>query len=114
MEKRVLLAVVLSFLVLYGYQALFPPPKPADTPATATSPQSSPVAPGATSTPGAAEQPAPQSAPAPIAERTPSAPVVADSTERDITFESPSVRAVFTTRGGALKSWRLKKYPGSC
>ena len=29
MEKRVLLAVALSFLVLYGYQALFPPPKPA-------------------------------------------------------------------------------------
>ena len=29
MEKRVLLAVVLSFVVLYGYQALFPPPKPA-------------------------------------------------------------------------------------
>ena len=28
MEKRVLLAVVLSFVVLYGYQALYPPPKP--------------------------------------------------------------------------------------
>ena len=27
MEKRVLLAVVLSFIVLYGYQALFPPPQ---------------------------------------------------------------------------------------
>ncbi len=28
MEKRVLIAVALSFLVLYGYQAFFPPPKP--------------------------------------------------------------------------------------
>ena len=28
MEKRVLQAVFLSFLVLYAYQALFPPPKP--------------------------------------------------------------------------------------
>ena len=28
MEKRVLLAVVLSFIVLYGYQAMFPPPDP--------------------------------------------------------------------------------------
>ena len=26
MERRVLIAVLLSFLVLYGYQALFPPP----------------------------------------------------------------------------------------
>ena len=25
MERRVLIAVLLSFLVLYGYQALFPP-----------------------------------------------------------------------------------------
>ena len=32
MEKRVLLAVFLSFLVLYGYQALFPPPKPRPIP----------------------------------------------------------------------------------
>jgi hypothetical protein len=34
MERRVLIAVLLSFLVLYGYQALFPPPpepKPAQT-----------------------------------------------------------------------------------
>ena len=36
--------------------------------------------------------------------------MVADAAERDITFENESVRAVFTTRGGALKSWRLKKY----
>ena len=28
MEKRVLIAVVLSFLVLYGYQALFVKPAP--------------------------------------------------------------------------------------
>src|SRR5687768_3085072 len=112
MEKRVLLAVVLSFVVLYGYQALFQPPKPANTPATGAPPQAAPVAPGAT-TPGAAAPPAAQSAPATVAERTASAPVVADSAERDITFESPSVRAVFTTRGGALKSWRLKKYQGT-
>ena len=30
--------------------------------------------------------------------------------ERDVTFENDAVSAVFTTRGGALKSWRLKKY----
>jgi hypothetical protein len=40
MEKRVLIAVLLSFLVLYGYQAMFPPP--ADE--TQKPPQSSKVA----------------------------------------------------------------------
>ena len=34
MEKRVLLAVVLSFVVLYGYQALFPPPEASAGPQT--------------------------------------------------------------------------------
>ena len=39
MEKRVLLAIVLSFVVLYGYQAMFPPrelPAPTETQAPAT------------------------------------------------------------------------------
>jgi YidC/Oxa1 family membrane protein insertase len=108
MEKRVLLAVVLSFVVLYGYQALFPPPKPADKSAAGASGQASPAS-RAAGTP-AATQPAANNAPAPTAEQNTSVPVVADSAERDITFENPAVRAVFTTRGGALKSWRLKNY----
>jgi len=109
MEKRVLLAVVLSFVVLYGYQALFPPPKPLDKGVTgAPAPQGSPAsaAPGA---PAAAPPPA-NGAAVPAAEQATSAPVVGDSAERDITVENPAVRAVFTTRGGTLKSWRLKKY----
>ena len=51
--------------------------------------------------------------PPPAAEpgrRRSAAPLVADTAERDITFENDAVSAVFTTRGGALKSWRLKKY----
>ena len=40
MEKRVLLAVVLSFVVLYGYQAMFPPPEPAIPAKTASAPPS--------------------------------------------------------------------------
>ena len=47
MERRVLLAVILSFLVLYAYQALFPPPsdqpaqqrKPVQSSKTATAPK---------------------------------------------------------------------------
>lgn len=107
MEKRVLLAVVLSFIVLYGYQAIFPPPKP--VPPAAAIPQP-PVAaqPGPAGTPPveAATPVPPGAAPAQPAP----APLVADSAERDIVLENQSVRAIFTTRGGALKSWRLKKY----
>ena len=55
--------------------------------------------------PAAQPEAVPQPAVAPAA-----AALVADSAERDIRFENESVTAVFTTRGGALKSWRLKKY----
>jgi YidC/Oxa1 family membrane protein insertase len=97
MEKRVLLAVLLSFLVLYGYQALFPPPEP---------PKPGPKP--AQSEPTAAEPAKGQEAPQ--VQPVEAAPVLSDSAERDVTFENDSVSAVFTTRGGALKSWRLKKY----
>jgi YidC/Oxa1 family membrane protein insertase len=96
MEKRVLLAVLLSFVVLYGYQALFPPPEPAK-PGAKPAPASEPAQP-------AAGHEAPQVQP------IEAAPLLSDSAERDVTFENDSVSAVFTTRGGALKSWRLKKY----
>jgi YidC/Oxa1 family membrane protein insertase len=35
---------------------------------------------------------------------------VAATSEQDVVVESPSVVALFTTRGAVLKSWRLKKY----
>ena len=110
MEKRVLLAVVLSFVVLYGYQAMFPAPKPQPKPATAAGSTS-----GQDKGAAAATAAAPATAAATPSSTPPAAPaaalLVGDTEERDITFESPSVSAVFTTRGGALKSWRLKKYP---
>jgi YidC/Oxa1 family membrane protein insertase len=104
MEKRVLLAVILSFVVLYGYQALYPPPKPQPKAGAATT--GTPPA-GTANTPAAAA--APDAAAKPTAAPS-AAMVVGDTTERDIAFENESVKAVFTTRGGALKSWRLKKY----
>ncbi len=109
MEKRVLLAVVLSFVVLYGYQALFPSPTARrPNPASATAPAASPAAPAA----GTQSSPGPATAEAPAAEST--APVaealVHDTVERDIPVEGPEVQAVFSTRGGVLKHWRLKRY----
>jgi YidC/Oxa1 family membrane protein insertase len=109
MEKRVLLAILLSFVVLYGYQAMFPPPEPPKTQTAQSKPApAAPAAPTAvTATPQAANASAPVEAPAP----QPSvAPITGDSHERDITFDNSSVHAVFSNRGGVIKSWRLKKY----
>jgi YidC/Oxa1 family membrane protein insertase len=114
MEKRVLLAVVLSFVVLYAFQALFQPQKPAGgkqpsaVQGPASSESSSPTAPPVTAPPVTAPQTT--AASAQPAEPTAAAALVGDTTERDITVDNQSVQAVFTTRAGALKSWRLKKY----
>ena len=104
MERRVLLAIFLSFLVLYTYQALFSPaPRPA---ATGTSPLNAPQSTEASR----------ESAPAPVepAAATPVAPsatpLVGGLTERDIRVETADVIAVFGNRGARLKSWRLKRY----
>jgi YidC/Oxa1 family membrane protein insertase len=114
MEKRLLVAIFLSFLVLYAYQVFVL--KPASekakrlAPAAATSPG---AAPGANPAVGGAGGAAPGSqtaavSPAPAA--APAAPLVADNVERDIFVETKTVTAVFSNRGGRLTSWRLKKY----
>jgi len=102
MEKRVLLAVVLSFVVLYGYQALFPPPPLPTVPAV------EPVPAAPTAAAGGAQEPPLEAEPKPAPSGA--EPVTAAASEQDIVVESEAVRAVFTTRGGALKSWRLKHY----
>src|SRR6476659_7839618 len=94
MEKRVLIAVLLSFLVLYAYQAMFPPPpdqakKPVQASKAATAPTAS--------------------APA-VANPAPSPEATDAASEREIAIDNADVHGVFSTRGGVLKSWQLKKY----
>src|SRR5688572_22033916 len=106
MERRVLLAVLLSFVVLYAYQAMFPVPQKPGEPQPA---QPSKVA---TAPNAAAPEPAnPTPTPPPAsAEAVPGVPTIA---ARDIVVENSDVRAVFTTRRAAIKSWKLKKYRDS-
>ena len=103
MERRVLIAIFLSFLVLYGYQAFVvkPVPKPATTGVSATQ-NAKTTATGAKSAASQALTSAP-AAPAATA-------LVGDSLERDVRIETRDVIAVITNRGARLKSWRLKKY----
>lgn len=96
MERRVLIALFLSFLVLFAYQTFFSstPTKPR----TVTS--GAPVA-GAQAGVSIANQS--DATPPPAA-------VVGGEAETDVKVETPHVVATFTNRGGRLKSWRLKEY----
>lgn len=110
MERRVLLAIFLAFIVLYTWQALFvkPVPKPAPGSATTTA-ESTPTATGAAA---GTDSALPSSAPAAAAKpAVPLAPaLVAESAERDVRVETRDVIAIFTNKGARLKSWRLKRY----
>jgi YidC/Oxa1 family membrane protein insertase len=107
MERRVFIAIVLSFLVLYMYQAYFAPP-PAPKPAASTT--QAPAAGGA----GTAKAPAAASAPSSAAAAPPSAPqpqaLISEPAEREITVDTAAVQAVLTNRGGRVVRWRLKDY----
>src|SRR5687767_13291443 len=103
MERRVLIAVVLSFLVLYGYQALFVPPAP-PAPSQGTAPP--PTLPSATA-PAASSQPAALE-PAPALPQP--AAITAETVEREIVVETATVEATLSNRGGRVLHWRLKEY----
>ena len=99
MERRVLLAIALSFGVLFLYQSLFTPPAPQQS---ANRPAAAPLVPGNV-TPVTA-------APAVVAPLPASPPIVGDAEEREVVVETAKVRAVFTNRGARLRHWILKEY----
>ncbi|HEX6162060.1 MAG TPA: membrane protein insertase YidC [Vicinamibacterales bacterium] len=109
MERRVLLAITLSFLVLFLFQRfVMPPPAPVPAAPAATPNQAAPTP--STSAPGT---PAPGT-PAPSAPQAPPAPAVAatvsEANAREIVVETTKVRAVFTNQGAKLVHWVLKEY----
>jgi YidC/Oxa1 family membrane protein insertase len=106
MEKRVFLAILLSFGVLWLYQSyLAPPPAPMPAGDVATSQTAPPVAaaPPGVPVPAAPGEPA-------VPEPAPVQVLVADTAARDIVVETNTIYAVFDTRGATLRSWRLKHY----
>ena len=95
---RAFLAIVLSFLILLGYQYFFPHPLQ-ETPAEPQQAQQQ-TQPGQQATPGPA-------APA-VAGALP--PVTVDPTAREITVDTPLFTAVIKEQGGGFKSFVLKNY----
>lgn len=108
MERRVFIAIVLSFLVLYMYQAYFAPPSPSP----ATRPAASGSAPAQQSAGGTNAAATAPDVPAVVEPPTAAEPqaLVGETSERDITVDTRTVQAVFTNRGGRLLHWRLKPY----
>src|SRR5438067_7855826 len=105
MERRVLLAIFLAFIVLYVWQALFVKPLP--KPPAAASPSASSTRGGAPAAPPPISNAplTPAAHPAPAA-----AALVSEPAEREVRVETRDVIAVFTNRGGLLKSWRVKHF----
>jgi YidC/Oxa1 family membrane protein insertase len=110
MEKNVLLFIALSVLILFASQWLLRPTQPAGVnpppPSSAPAAQTSP----APAQPAAQASPPTQTAQVEAPSQPESTPLVADASERDIVVENAAVRAVFTTRGAALKHWILRRY----
>jgi YidC/Oxa1 family membrane protein insertase len=117
MEKRLIMAIVLSFLVLMGYQYfVVKPNKPNAAPqVTSSATSTAPAVPG---TAGAAQEnrretPA-EAKPAPAeAVPAPDLGAVAGQAETDVVVETSLYKAVWTNKGGVLKSWKLKNHKNS-
>src|SRR4051812_39175258 len=116
MEKRFLLFIFLSLVILTVYQSLVVKPVPKPVPgATAATGTTTTAARGAVPAPSASTA---SQAPAAAAVVVPPPPasvpdvpaLVGETSERDVTVETRDVIAVFTNRGARLKSWRLKHY----
>ncbi|MDO9559617.1 MAG: membrane protein insertase YidC [Syntrophales bacterium] len=103
MDKKALIAIVLSVLVVFIYQTYFAPPPPPKQPDTTI--KETPAAPAARQ----AMAPAPErKAPAPA--KAKQAAVAAVIPEKEIAVDTKLYKAVFTTKGGTLKSFKLKDY----
>ncbi len=101
MERRFFAAILLSFVVLYAYQAVFvPPPPPAaeGQPTPTTQPSVAPQVQENTKTENSV-------APAPATVAT-----GGDGQEREVVVDTSTVQVVLTSRGGRVLRWRLKAF----
>ena len=106
MDKRAIIGIALSILVLVVYQQLvtyfYGPPPSSSTPGTEKN------------MPEKAAEPASKSAPSPV---TPTPPASAElpraRSAKEVTVDTDNYIAVFTTQGARLKSFKFKKFRSS-
>ncbi len=111
MEKRALMAVVISLVILLVYQVYFAPSPPAPEP------EKTKAAPEKTAPAGkeAAEKPAPAAGQKPAV--LPPSPGLAGPAAqiktqpgKSVVVETPLYTAIFDTRGARLRDWKVKQY----
>ncbi len=109
MEKRLILAIVLSFLVLVGYQLLVVKPK-AESPLPSQPVEEASSLPQAPPVKTTAPEQVPAEAETVPPPETGEVPAVEASSETTVTVDTPLYRASWSNRGGVLKSWSLKRH----
>lgn len=115
-ERRLLVAIALTFLIILAFQPLMKKffPQLAPTPSTSSSapaPQKPPVQPSADS--GAATKTGAVTSAKAGSKPASAAPAVPDKqapSEAETVVENDLYRITFTNRGAQVKSWLLKKY----
>jgi YidC/Oxa1 family membrane protein insertase len=104
MEKRALLAIVLSVVVFLAWQALFPPPTPPPPSRAPGSTPGQPAPPGPTPTPATPTQPPARGEATPVPGR-PAAPAASEG--RAVQVRTPLYEATFGADGAAA-AWTLR------
>ena len=99
--QRAFLAIVLSLVILVGFQYLFPPTAP-QQPATGTATKEQATVPANQTQPSASATVAPVGAT--------SSPIAVDPKAKDITVDTPLYTAVIKEQGGGFQSFVLKDY----
>lgn len=109
MEKRVLLAIVLSFLVLVLYQAIFvkKPPPPETSPEKI---QEFEKKPKQEIYPKIQPPPSPTALEQVRQEEEKILKPISEEVEEQILIDTSLYQAVWSNKGAVLKSWKLKKY----
>jgi len=103
MEKKLLLAIVLSFVVLFVWTAVFqkpPPPPPETTPDLTTEQVQQPVQ---------KILPEQKASPKEIPVQE-DFEAITETREKQIVIETSLFKAVWSNKGAVLKSWRLKEH----
>src|SRR5689334_20893007 len=101
MEKRIIIAFVLSFAVLYAFRAYFQPPSTGERQQTTETQSITPQPVSAAPAPPAAEKTA--------EEPVPAGNIHAEKTE-ELTVDTPLYTATISNVGAVLRSFWLKDY----
>ena len=121
MEKRFIVFIVLSFLIMAGWQVVvsrfYPAEQPAvevtNQPQQAPTVEQSPAPQSGSNVSGTSQTPSPTTVPTTAEAATqPNANTPVSTSPKSITVETPLWRAVFNNQGGVVKSFTIKTLPG--